>query len=146
MARTPFKLMSGNTIPFKQMASVPVVAPPSGGMAAPPPPPSAAPLPVSPGAVPQLKASIAQSKGHGKDNVDHSHPVTDDTYTKTDDTPGATVVSSPRLDAIEARLNKLKNTNTTGWSRSKLEKHSNDLKQGNEAREEALAANIEKRS
>ena len=156
MARNPFKLKSGNAPPFKQMASVPAVTPPPGGMSAPvatappppPPPPPPSPAPVSP-AVPQLKgyrkmtgqekAAPFQSKGHGKDDVENHHEE-DDTFVRrdqpTDTTP--TTITTNKFDAINTRLNKLKATDTAGWSSSKLQAYANKIKTGQNARKKEL--------
>ena len=90
-----------------------------------------------------FKSSPAKSPGHGGAET-HAHA--DDTYLTNTETTNTGPVTSPKLSTIDARLNKLKNTDTTGWSKSELQKRSNELKQGQSARKKELNANIAKRS
>jgi hypothetical protein len=65
----------------------------------------------------------------------------DDTYVG-----DSSIVTSPRLDAIETRLNKLKATDQSGMSRKELiELHSN-IEQGKKAREKELNRIMQVRS
>jgi len=73
-----------------------------------------------------------------KDAPEVTHPEHhDESYVKNPDQSGAVVgeVSTPTLDAINRKLNKLKNTNTEGMSNAQLTAHSNKLKEGNAARD-----------
>tara|TARA_R100000808_G_scaffold9788_1_gene26556 strand:+ start:642 stop:941 length:300 start_codon:yes stop_codon:yes gene_type:complete len=64
---------------------------------------------------------------------DEKEKRTDDTYVG-----DSSIVTSPRLDAIETRLNKLEATDQSGMSRKQLiELHSN-IEQGKKAREKEL--------
>ena len=58
----------------------------------------------------------------------------DDTYTKSD----TSIVTSPRLNTIETRLNKLKNTDQAGMNRRSLIELNNQIKEGNKARKQEL--------
>ena len=64
----------------------------------------------------------------------------DDTYVKKDQETDVkpTTVTSNRLEAINARLNKLAKTDTSSFSRSRAQKHAEEIRRGKAARDNEI--------
>ena len=79
------------------------------------------------------------SPAKGTPSDTHTHPHVDDTYLTDTETGTEGKVTSTRLSTIDARLNKLRNVDTSAMNRGDLKKHGENLKLGQAARENEMA-------